>query len=613
MIQHKDELFIEERFRVTRVFWRGTYNTDQNKQTRHELLDHYRGNLILNFAKDPKTNTARLQDIITLLPHTIQINDFRQEIQSYFRIIRKASCSWKRTDTLNVKTPEPRPTRKCAPQPSSTSFNLDIIFNITQDKIKVLGSENSIRRFIHAYCVTINKLEKQIFSQSQIDILFSQSTVNPSQEMDNIITQQPASLTPSRQPATPSQEIISPTPSRQPATPSQEIIENSDTINGQDPSMPLFAITETSQDMSPNIDNKQEQQQPTLSTILEKLKKLDKLDEIEQKMRLFQEKVIKIDQIASDIEEIKQTLSCQDSRIADNSIRIDTLETRLNQTVTRFENFEIVSNEKRGALETEVANMKVNLTQITNSSKETISKINSLEQLVQSLSKRPNEKTQANQETVPEFTTQPDLMIFADSNAAKIKTDIFHHNSKCIKFYTPLLQDIVEKLPSLTNQEPKRILIHCATNEIKDNNTDEICQKLSDVTGAIRAKFPKARLILSGLLPRKSHDNNKTARAINEFMEDMAEETPRTKFLSHSNISQYMMEDEKHLHHRYFASIFLRNLRYGIFNEMPSYFQKPSFDTNRRDQWQQRRNYHNGQRSHGYGYRSHDYDYDYET
>ena len=428
MIQHKDELFIEERFRVTRVFWRGTYNTDQNKQTRHELLDHYRGNLILNFAKDPKTNTARLQDIITLLPHTIQINDFCQEIQSYFRIIRKASCSWKRTDTLNVKTPEPRPTRKCAPQPSSTSFNLDIIFNITQDKIKVLGSENSIRRFIHAYCVTINKLEKQIFSQSQIDILFSQSTVNPSQEMDNIITQQPASLTPSRQPATPSQEIISPTPSKQPATPSQEIIENSDTINGQDPSMALFAITETSQDMSPNIDNKQEQQQPTLSTILEKLKKLDKLDEIEQKMRLFQEKVIKIDQIASDIEEIKQTLSCQDSRIADNSIRIDTLETRLNQTVTRFENFEIVSNETHGALETEVANMKVNLTQITNSSKETISKINSLEQLVQSLSKRPNEKTQANQETVPEFTTQPDLMIFADSNAAKIKTDIFHHN-----------------------------------------------------------------------------------------------------------------------------------------------------------------------------------------
>ena len=63
----------------------------------------------------------------------------------------------------------------------------------------------------------------------------------------------------------------------------------------------------------------------------------------------------------------------------------------------------------------------------------------------------------------------------------------------------------------------------------------------------------------------------------------------------------------------YFASIFLRNLRYGIFNEMPSYFQKPSFDTNRRDQWHHRRNHHNGQRSHGYGYRSHDYDYDYDT
>ena len=242
MIKHKDELFIEERFRVTRVFWRGTYNTEQNKQTRRELLDHYRGNLILNFARDPKTNTARLQDIITLLPHTIQINDFRKEIQTYFRDIRKASCTWKRTDTLNVNTPEPRPTRKCAPQPSSTSFNLDIIFNIAQDKIKVLGSENSIRRFIHAYCVTINKLENQIFSQSQIDILFSQTTVNPSQEMDNIITQQPSSLT----------------PSRQPATPSQEIIETSDTINEQDPSMPLFTNTETSQDMSPKTDSNQE-------------------------------------------------------------------------------------------------------------------------------------------------------------------------------------------------------------------------------------------------------------------------------------------------------------------------------------------------------------------
>ena len=601
MIKHKDELFIEERFRVTRVFWRGTYNTEQNKQTRRELLDHYRGNLILNFARDPKTNTARLQDIITLLPHTIQINDFRKEIQTYFRDIRKASCTWKRTDTLNVNTPEPRPTRKCAPQPSSTSFNLDIIFNIAQDKIKVLGSENSIRRFIHAYCVTINKLENQIFSQSQIDILFSQTTVNPSQEMDNIITQQPSSLT----------------PSRQPATPSQEIIENSDSTKEQNHSISLFTDTETSQTPIPNTNGNQELPQPTLSTILEKLSKLDKLDEIEKKMKLFQEKVIKIDQIASDIEEIKKTLSCQDSRIADNSIRIDTIETRLNQNETvqksRFENFEITQNEKRGALEAEVENIKVNLTQIVTSTKETTTKINILEQLVQSLSNRPNDKTQANPEIVPELITQPDLLIFGDSNAHKIRTDIFHHNSKCIKFYTPLLQDIVDKLPSLTNLDPKRILLHCATNDIKDNNIDEVCQKLSDITGAIRNKFPKARLILSGLLPRKSNENNKTARAINEYIEDMAEETPRTKFLSHSNISQYMMHDEKHLHQRYFASIFLRNLRYGIFNEMPSYFQKPSFDTNRRDQWHHRRNHHNGQRSHGYGYRSHDYDYDYDT
>ena len=115
--------------------------------------------------------------------------------------------------------------------------------------------------------------------------------------MDNIITQQPSSLT----------------PSRQPVTHSSEITENSDTTKEQNPSISLFTDTETRQEISPNSITDQEQSQPTLSMILEKLSKLDKLDEIENKMKLFQEKAIKIDQIASDIEEIKQSLSCQDS------------------------------------------------------------------------------------------------------------------------------------------------------------------------------------------------------------------------------------------------------------------------------------------------------------
>ena len=51
------------------------------------FLDHYRGNL--KFAKDPETNTARLQDIISLLPFTIQINDFVKKFSYTLEISKK--------------------------------------------------------------------------------------------------------------------------------------------------------------------------------------------------------------------------------------------------------------------------------------------------------------------------------------------------------------------------------------------------------------------------------------------------------------------------------------------------------------------------------------------
>jgi hypothetical protein len=110
-------------------------------------------------------------------------------------------------------------------------------------------------------------------------------------------------------------------------------------------------------------------------------------------------------------------------------------------------------------------------------------------------------------------------------------------------------------------------IIHCGTNDL-EKETDTTVQTLTqNIITQIQNKFPKTRVILSSLLPRKDTLNQKVTLVNNNIKKAVADKT-QVSFVSHHNICPQDLKDSKHLTQQS-VKFFAKNLKAAYFNTSP--------------------------------------------
>ncbi len=89
-------------------------------------------------------------------------------------------------------------------------------------------------------------------------------------------------------------------------------------------------------------------------------------------------------------------------------------------------------------------------------------------------------------------------------------------------------------------------MLHCGTNDFESNPSDnEITDQIKMTTANILKKYPRSRVIISTLLPRKDALDNRT-KNINKNLEK-AFSTTNFNVVKHDNIKTEDLRDKKHL------------------------------------------------------------------
>ncbi len=168
-----------------------------------------------------------------------------------------------------------------------------------------------------------------------------------------------------------------------------------------------------------------------------------------------------------------------------------------------------------------------------------------------------------------------ETIIVCDSNGRYLKPELLCPNSPTQYIRCPTLTDAMNLINNSNFTHAKCFIIHCGTNDLeKVNSESDLIHLTEKVMKAIREKYPNARIIISGLLPRKDPLNRKVIPFNDNLGKIMAGKQNIT-FVNHKNIKPEDMKDKKHLSQdkvKYLA----KNLKAAFFNTKPkSRIRKP--------------------------------------
>jgi hypothetical protein len=160
-----------------------------------------------------------------------------------------------------------------------------------------------------------------------------------------------------------------------------------------------------------------------------------------------------------------------------------------------------------------------------------------------------------------------ETIILCDSNGRHLNPNLLCPGSKTSYIRCPTLNEAHKIIEQTNFVNPQTFLIHCGTNDLESNpSDDEIIDQIKTLTANIQKKHSRSRVIISALLPRKD-DLDKRTKNINKNLET-AFSTKNINVVKHDNIKTEDLRDKKHLN-TIGVKRFALNLKRAYFGHPP--------------------------------------------
>ena len=127
---------------------------------------------------------------------------------------------------------------------------------------------------------------------------------------------------------------------------------------------------------------------------------------------------------------------------------------------------------------------------------------------------QPNTSAQPETKTDHQKSIDAETIIICDSNGRYLKPKELCPDSTTKYIRSPTLSQARQKIESFNFSNPKNLIIHCGTNDIKQPGKNIITETL-EIVDLVKQKHPNCRILVSSLLSRKDELNNKVP-TINE-------------------------------------------------------------------------------------------------
>ena len=191
----------------------------------------------------------------------------------------------------------------------------------------------------------------------------------------------------------------------------------------------------------------------------------------------------------------------------------------------------------------------------------------------------PQQQQQQQQENKTSKKSQPppaQIIIFSNSMCKRIREDRFHRgkNTKVYAKGGATIADIQKLVEDSHEKSPEFVILQAWTNTTARKSFEEAEQMARRLIETTLHKFPSAKLILSGILPRFWNDEaNHVAKQLNESFRFNCKLSQRVRFVDHTKCvlteDGYLREDlfwdDVHLNNKGLSRMVI-NLRKSIDN-----------------------------------------------
>ena len=381
---------------------------------------------------------------------------------------------------------------------------------------------------------------------------------------------------------------------------------------------PASPIPETPLPSCQTTDINNENQPEILRKILEKL------ETVESKLETVEKKVEMIPELKSSIDSMNTSLKILDTRLFDAERTLEKCNERLCSLETNVGRLQ-TNTVKQGEFDSKMAIVEANQKKLSDelfSLKSQMSKSGTpnekpidvellkqqiRESLLSEMSSKPRQhKTSPPTSNHTNLSKLPadlrgkltedeqvinnlnhDLLIIGDSNTHPIKENIIKHGVPAAKILAITIDDAINAVQNVPfSKEPKKIMVHTATNHFPSRadgpqngqNLLTAKAKLETLFSLLEKKFPSSEVFVSELFIRGEKSLGKYIDDVNDYFRSACRKRENFRVLRHStNIdSDKYLRDDKHLS-RIGFSIFLRNIRFQMYDMIPMFRQGPQF------------------------------------
>ncbi|KAI8495381.1 hypothetical protein Bbelb_268360 [Branchiostoma belcheri] len=132
----------------------------------------------------------------------------------------------------------------------------------------------------------------------------------------------------------------------------------------------------------------------------------------------------------------------------------------------------------------------------------------------------------------------PDVIILGDSNTKTIKPDVMYPGKRVIKAQTFNLPQATEYIQRSTMPDPKVLLFHVGTNDIRDaRDSTTVSENFRQLIHTSHDKFPHTALVFSSVPPRRDTTLQEIGGEVNSFLRIVAEEHSFVHVTDNSGLS----------------------------------------------------------------------------
>ncbi len=188
----------------------------------------------------------------------------------------------------------------------------------------------------------------------------------------------------------------------------------------------------------------------------------------------------------------------------------------------------------------------------------------------------PRTTTSSSTSTGREQKSKDNIVILCDSNGHHLDPRRLFPGRSVKKFWCPTSHSALRLLREGALGAPSHIIIHTGTNDLSTRRVD-ITKALSNVVRTASRIYPRAKVIISSLLPRRDVPQ-RIINAINVEIANICAPIPNVHIANHQQITHQHLYDHIHIH-REGMRLFAKSIKASTLNTQKTHPDREEIDS----------------------------------